>query len=391
MVTHRPSACAVAFASTLALLGCGGRSSLDDAIYAHAPPDAAPHGRDAARPGPDSASAGHDAAPPGVDSAPPPGRDAAPDAVSDATDGGPACPGASGSVPVALVSGLDSPDGIAVDDTTVYWTESATGTVKSVSICGGAVTTIASGLSAPYSIALDATSVYWIDFPDAAPDGTLMKIAKRGAAAPEILAAGLGGVSNFSVGSSAVYAATGIGPVTAIPLEGGPPTVVVPGNVLVSGIAADATRVCWLSELGGAFAGILFSDPLAPGGAQLTLASGLDNARGLVVVAGSPYWVESATAMATVSNLVRVPAAGGTPEVVASNVGEFAIDGAEVFWIGASSTPGTGDILGAPIDGGAPSVLATGEPFPTGIAVNASGVYWSQGSSATGAILKVAR
>jgi hypothetical protein len=364
-----------AIVSPLTLLGCGARSSLD-AIYAHGLPDAAPRGQDSALPGSDSAA---------------PGRDAAPDAVDAGRAG---CPSDSGTLPVVLASGLDMPDGIAIDEAFVYWVENGSGSVKRVSICGGAVTTLATGQSAPTAIAVDATSVYWINYPETEQGGSIMRVAKGGGAAPEVLASALGGVDCIAVGSSAVYGATGIGAVTRISLEGGAPTVVVPGDILVSGLAVDTTRAYWISEKGGVLGGILFSAPLTSGtGTPTMLASGLNNARSLVLGATVLYWIEFDTAY--VPNVVRMPAGGGTPELVASNAVAFAIDGADVFWIRSSSLPPVmDDILEGSLDGGAPTVLAAGQSSPNAIAVNSSGVYWSESGPTAGdagAIVKLAR
>ena len=70
-----------------------------------------------------------------------------------------------------LASGLSNPYQIAVDSTSVYWTEYTTsGAVKKVGINGGTVTTLASGLNYPKGIAVDSTmlavdstSAYWAD------------------------------------------------------------------------------------------------------------------------------------------------------------------------------------------------------------------------------------
>jgi hypothetical protein len=58
---------------------------------------------------------------------------------------------------------------IAVDSTSVYWTEydwigfNSHGTINKVGINGGTVTTIAGGQTGPYGIAIDPTSVYWTE------------------------------------------------------------------------------------------------------------------------------------------------------------------------------------------------------------------------------------
>jgi hypothetical protein len=54
-----------------------------------------------------------------------------------------------------------------VDAPSVYWTDTGdngySGTVSSVLLDGGSVTTIASAQNVPYGIALDGTSVYWTE------------------------------------------------------------------------------------------------------------------------------------------------------------------------------------------------------------------------------------
>ena len=60
-----------------------------------------------------------------------------------------------------------------MDATSIYWTAgTASGTVMKVALGGGNPTTLASGLKS-FGIAVDATSVYWTN-----SSGTVMKWAK---------------------------------------------------------------------------------------------------------------------------------------------------------------------------------------------------------------------
>jgi len=62
--------------------------------------------------------------------------------------------------------------GITVDSTSVYVADNGDGLVLEVPISGGSVTTLASGLG-PEFIAVDSTSVYWTD-----ESGKVMKAPK---------------------------------------------------------------------------------------------------------------------------------------------------------------------------------------------------------------------
>ncbi len=70
--------------------------------------------------------------------------------------------------------------GIAIDETSVYFTDHASpGNVSKVPLAGGPTTVLASGQAAPAGIAVDATSVYWVNQGDSAGGGSVMKLTPK--------------------------------------------------------------------------------------------------------------------------------------------------------------------------------------------------------------------
>jgi hypothetical protein len=138
--------------------------------------------------------------------------------------------------------------GLALDSTSLYWTDfNDPGVVMKVGLGGGASTQLATGHVA-FEIAVDATSVYWVDAGGTGP-GSLMKVSKNGGT-PQMLAGCLPGPVGLAIDETYAYVTTGLqsqsaGALIKVPLAGGPVTVLAGGLNQPNGIEVDSTSVYW--------------------------------------------------------------------------------------------------------------------------------------------------
>lgn len=86
------------------------------------------------------------------------------------------------STTVVLVSDLAYPNGIAVDDATVYWSNRGDGTIQSLprgANPGDPPATLATGQAAPGAMLVDDGAIYWINAgPSTVSQGAIVKLAK---------------------------------------------------------------------------------------------------------------------------------------------------------------------------------------------------------------------
>lgn len=279
---------------------------------------------------------------------------------------------------------------IAVNDTSVYWTDFIGGAVMKVPVAGGTVTTLAR-MPRVSSLAINATSVYF-----AAQDSD-------------------GGVSS-------------------VPLQGGPTTAIVSGIPGAAGLVVDAARVYWTQSDSVATSSFVIGVASAPltGGNPSTLSSvsypdpGIEDPQGLALSGGYLLWgvgpallstpvgggttvtLTSATSGSPASiaadsanvyfttcdpfgdgplcPLVREPLAGGAPVTLdtAALEAAIAVDDASVYYArdyrgpGDAGPSGYAAVWKVPIGGGSPILLATtvqGNPV-SAVAIDATSVYF---------------
>jgi sugar lactone lactonase YvrE len=285
--------------------------------------------------------------------------------------------------PEIVAEGQSGANGVALDDSHVYWTTSFSDgdAVMRRNKSGGELQVLADNQKGASELVLDATHVYWI----ANEAGDVMRIAKSGGEA-QTLAQGQVGLNGIEVDESHVYFMTGNGgtdAVVRVGKDGGFATLVAQSSN-PWGVAIDADYVYW-NDPGSSRVVRQAKD----GGSLEDLAVDERGAMQIAVDADGIYWV-------SISELVVRHSRGpGEPvETVAtfesldeniSWVGGISLDATHIYWTAYPANV----VMRVSKDGGAPEILAAQQSYPLGVAVDDDYVYWASSSDNT--IMRLSR
>jgi hypothetical protein len=215
----------------------------------------------------------------------------------------------------------------------------------------------------PYSVVVDATRMYWS--------------------------------RTFTAGAASIRVA---------PLAGGPASDLFTGLNTPHTLVRDDRNLYWtqITDNGG-----IWRAPLDGSALPAQIASLQAQPHGLAIDGANLYWTNFAgTGEIPADTIVKMPLAGGAPQVLASNQNDaaspshvaapnnLAVDDRFVYW---TNWREFGSVMRVPIAGGTPECIAGAGPecvvpvqtFPYGIAVDRRNLYWTtNGTTSGGTVMK---
>ncbi|TAK01292.1 MAG: DUF5050 domain-containing protein [Chloroflexota bacterium] len=221
-----------------------------------------------------------------------------------------------------LVTGQDSPFGVAVDGSHLYWANIGADTIMRANLDGSNVTALVSGQSHPYGVAVDATHLYWTNL----QGQTIMRANLDGS-----------NVTTLVDGTGQLQPAT---------------------------IAVDGSHIYWGDIVGD---GRIMRANL-DGTGMTTLVSGQTYPFAIAVYGDHLYWANTGANEGATGAIMRANLDGSGVTTLASSQPHpdgLAVDGSHLYWANANN----GTIVRANMDGSSVTALVTEQNLPAGVAV----------------------
>lgn len=275
--------------------------------------------------------------------------------------------------PAVLAADQKKPAHLAVDGTSVYWTNEGDGTVMKIGVQGGTPVVLASKQRRPMDIVVDATHVYWANF----AGGTIMRLPKEGGN-PTVLVRAQRMPKDLSLDASSVYWCSSYQGIMKAGLRGGTVTQINKSGESMEYVTMDhAGRFYWVITPGTSGDGEVVG--YTPGRSEEILSREHQSPCGIAVDDTHVYFTGD-------SALMKVGRDGGTEvKLVEPAQCPVAVDDANVYY-----TTFNRDVINKVSKrGGTPTTLASNLKVGFGgIAVDATSVYWANGEDS---VMRVAK
>jgi hypothetical protein len=225
-----------------------------------------------------------------------------------------------------LVTGQNSPVGVAVGNGHLYWAANTQttngGKIMEANLNGTGVTTLITGQNIPYGVTVTGSHIYWADNDNGGANGTIMEANLDG---------------------------TGV-------------TTLVTGQTAPFGVAVTSSHLYWT-------AGFAIKESNLDGTGVTTLVSGQRNPYGLVVNGSHLYWADLGDGITIDGTIMEANLNGtGVTSLVSSQDQPqgIAVDTTHIYW--ADSGASSDAIMEANLDGTGVTSLVTSQNTPTGLA-----------------------
>ncbi len=248
----------------------------------------------------------------------------------------------------------------------LYWATGAgtSGTIKAANPDGSGVQTLVTGQNSPFGVAVNATHIYWAD----TGDDTIMMANLDGSNPAAIVSVSAGshpyGVtldSNYvywtNLGGQTIYRAN---------LDGSNPTLLVNGTGMLepASIAVDGTHI-YFGDIAGN--GSIMMAPLS-GGAWQALVGNQTYPFGIAVYGSHIYWTDCGDNTAANGTIMQADLDGTNVTPLATGQAHpvgIAVNSSHIYWANANS----GEILSSNLSGGGVTTLVSGQSYLNGVAV----------------------